>query len=87
MLSAEDRCKYVYEIILESSIYLSVFCLYPCNSVPIFMIRVLSSVKKKRINCDNCDICVLIVNVATETDKLIKTCIVDLPCQPDLLVV
>lgn len=49
MLSAEDRCKYVYEIILESSIYLSVFCLYPCNSVPIFMIRVLSSVKKKEL--------------------------------------
>lgn len=48
--SAEGRCTciYVYENIYKSSIYLSVFCLYPCNSVPICMIRVLTSVKKKK---------------------------------------
>lgn len=69
MLSAEGRCLYVSENIYKSSIYLSVFCLYPCNSVPFLMIHILSSVKKEL----TCDICVLIVDVATETDKLIKT--------------
>lgn len=43
-----DVHVFVYENIYKSSIYLSVFCLYPCNSIPICMIRVLTSVKKKK---------------------------------------